>query len=147
MRPLPSVSPDWGLRGVRPKGAPTRREDRKRDGSSMAAAQVSATIAPTPGVVISRRVGAGEPIKTLLDGLKLLLEPRAGLQKGIGDRLQRVMLSHHLPHSTLEGLGRGWPDLQAKAAQHAAQAHLDIMALGLQKLARGQKGTPLLGRP
>src|SRR5215208_5857494 len=69
MRPLPSVSPDWGLRGVSPKCAPTRREDRKRAGSSMAAAQVSATIAPTPGVVISRRVGAGERGEALLDGL------------------------------------------------------------------------------
>ena len=77
----------------------------------MAAAQVSATIAPTPGVVISRRVGAGERGEALLDGLKLLLEPRAGLHKGIGDRAQRVMLSHTLPHPTLEGLGRGWPDL------------------------------------
>src|SRR5829696_6717645 len=99
MRPLTSVSPDWCLRGVRPKCAPTMREDRKRAGSSMAAAKVSATIAPTPGVVISRRVGAlvrargrvgaGERVEALLDGLKLLLEHRAGLQKCIGDRAQR----------------------------------------------------------
>src|SRR3954463_15241428 len=58
MRPVTSVSPDWCLRGVRPKCAPTLREDRKRAGSSMADAKVSATIAPTPGVVISRRVGS-----------------------------------------------------------------------------------------
>src|SRR3954447_4197230 len=58
MRPVTSVSPDWCLRGVRQKCAPTLREDRKRAGSSTATAKVSATIAPTPGVVISRRVGA-----------------------------------------------------------------------------------------
>src|SRR3954469_15765982 len=43
MRPVTSVSPDWCLRGVRPKCAPTLREDRKRAGSSMADAKVSAT--------------------------------------------------------------------------------------------------------
>src|SRR5215210_3917240 len=129
MRPVTSVSPDWCLRGVRPKCAPTMREDRKRVGSSMAEAKVSATIAPTPGVVISRLVGAGEPIKTLLDRLELLFEHRAGVQERIGDRLQRVMMGNQIPHPAREGLGRGRPDLQTKAAQHAAQAHLDIMAL------------------
>jgi hypothetical protein len=41
-------------------------------------------------------------------------------------------VSHEIPHPSLESLWRGRPDLQPKAAQHAAQAHLDIMALGLQ---------------
>src|SRR3954466_4897409 len=98
MRPVTSVSPDWCLRGVSPKCAPTLREDRKRAGSSIAAAKVSATIAPTPGVVISWRVGTargyvgpGERVEPLLDGLELLLEHRARVQKGIGNRLQRVM--------------------------------------------------------
>ena len=40
----------------------------------------------------------------------------------------------------------GRPNLQAKAAQDALQAHLDIMALGLQELAGGQKRPHLLGR-
>src|SRR3954464_9774865 len=56
------------------------------------------------------------------------------------------MMSHEIPHPAREGLGRGRPDLRAKAAQHAPQAHLDIMALGLQKLAGGQKRANLLGR-
>src|SRR3954449_9136213 len=56
------------------------------------------------------------------------------------------MMSHEIPHPAREGLGRGRPDLQAKAAQHAPQAHLDIMALGLQELAGGQKRADLLGR-
>src|SRR3954452_23612193 len=56
------------------------------------------------------------------------------------------MMSHESPHPAREGLGRGRPNLQAKAAQHAPQAHLDIMALGLQKLAGGQKRANLLGR-
>ena len=90
-------------------------------------------------------MGAGERVEPLVEGLKLLLEHRAGLQECIGDRAQRGMLSHQIPHSTLEGLGRSRPDLQTKAPQHAPQAHLDIMALGLQKLARGQKRTHLLG--
>src|SRR4051812_44226057 len=41
-----------------------------------------------------RRVGAGEPRESLLDGLELLLEHRAGLEERIGDRLQRVMISY-----------------------------------------------------
>ena len=55
------------------------------------------------------------------------------------------MMGYEIAHAPLKGLGRGWPDLQAKAPQHAPQAHLDIMALGLQELAGGQKGPDLLG--
>src|SRR5829696_9322967 len=142
MRPVTSVSPDWCWRGVRPKCAPTMRDDRKRAGSSMADAKVSATIAPHAGGRHQPARGlaaAGEPIKTLIDRLELLLEHHAGLQECIGSRLQRVRMGYEIAHPTLEGLGRGRPNLQAKAAQHAAQAHLDIMALGLQELARGQK--------
>src|SRR3712207_404644 len=111
MRPITSVSPDWCWRGVRPKCAPTRRADRKRAGSSMAAAKVSVTIAPTPGVVISRRVDAGQRADALLDGLELLLEHRSRVQERLGDRAQRVMMDNQIPHPTLKGLGCGWPDL------------------------------------
>jgi hypothetical protein len=38
-----------------PKYAPTAFDDLNRDGSSIAQAKVSATMTPTPGVVISSR--------------------------------------------------------------------------------------------
>ena len=53
--PVTSVSPDWYFFGVRPKWAPTARDRRNRAGSSMAEVKVTATKAPTPGIVISRR--------------------------------------------------------------------------------------------
>jgi hypothetical protein len=65
------------------------------------------------------RAAAGEPIKTLLDRLELLLEHHAGLQECIGNRLQRVMMGYEIAHPTLEGLGRGRPNLQPKAPQQA----------------------------
>jgi hypothetical protein len=53
--PVTSVPPDWYFLGVRPKWAPTLRGRRNRAGSSTAEAKVTATGAPTPGTVISRR--------------------------------------------------------------------------------------------
>ena len=50
-----SISPDWKRRGVRPKWAPTVRERLNRLGSSTAALNVNAEMAPTPGTVMSRR--------------------------------------------------------------------------------------------
>ena len=44
------------------------------------------------------------------------------------------------------GSGVVGADLQAEAAQDAAQAHLDIVQLGLQQLARRQQGAHLLRR-
>src|SRR6266511_2432458 len=55
MPPVTSVSPDWYFFGVRPKCAPTALDDVNRAGSSMAEVKVRATMAPTPGTVISRR--------------------------------------------------------------------------------------------
>jgi len=55
MRPGLSISPDWNRLGVSPKWEPTKREDRKRVGSSIAALNASAVTGPTPGAVISRR--------------------------------------------------------------------------------------------
>jgi hypothetical protein len=49
------------------------------------------------------------------------------------------MVRYQLLHLAREGLGRGWTDLQAQPARRAAQVHLDIMALGLEKLGGGQK--------
>src|SRR5689334_9565595 len=53
--PVTSVSPDWYFFGVSPKCAPTARERRNRAGSSSAELKVTATSAPTPGTLISRR--------------------------------------------------------------------------------------------
>lgn len=47
-------SPDWYLRCVRPRCAPTVRDDRNLVGSSMADTKVNEISAPTPGTVISR---------------------------------------------------------------------------------------------
>lgn len=53
--PTISRSPDCSRRGVSPAQGPTAREERNRLGSSMAARTVSATKAPTPGIVIMSR--------------------------------------------------------------------------------------------
>ncbi len=58
MPPDQSISPDCHCLGVRPKWAPTLRDFENRDGSSTAAAYVSATSGPTPGTVIRRRHGS-----------------------------------------------------------------------------------------
>src|SRR3712207_5784542 len=55
IEPVTSVSPDWYLRGVSPKCAPTALEELNRPGSSTADLNVIATRAPTPGTVIRRR--------------------------------------------------------------------------------------------
>ena len=62
MAPSRSVSPDWHLRGVRPKQAPAFLEDRKRSGWSAAARNVMAMMAPAPGVVISLRQRRGAKV-------------------------------------------------------------------------------------
>lgn len=56
IRPTMSVLPDCHRRGVSPSQAPTSRLRGKRSGLSTALRKVSATITPTPGVVISSRV-------------------------------------------------------------------------------------------
>lgn len=56
IRPVMSVMPDCHRRGVSPAQAPTSRLRGKRSGLSTALRKVSATITPTPGVVISSRV-------------------------------------------------------------------------------------------
>ena len=45
-------------------------------------------------------MGAGKRGEARLDGLELLLEHRAGVQERLGDRLQRIMMSHEIPHPT-----------------------------------------------
>src|SRR5690349_15303363 len=55
MPPVTSVSPDRYRLGVSPKCAPTALAVRNRPGSSTAVLKVTATSAPTPGAVISRR--------------------------------------------------------------------------------------------
>ena len=55
MAPIRSTSPDWCLRGVRPKTAPTALELVKRAGTSTVARKVIATTGPTPGIVINLR--------------------------------------------------------------------------------------------
>lgn len=52
--PDTSRSPDWLREGVRLTQGPTRFEERKRFGSSIAARNVSATTAPIPGIVMRR---------------------------------------------------------------------------------------------
>src|SRR4028118_59528 len=49
IRPVTSVSPDWYFLGVRPKCAPTARDERKRPGSSIAEGKVRDTTAPPDG--------------------------------------------------------------------------------------------------
>jgi len=51
-----------------------------------------------------------------------------------------------LADAGLEGPGRGRADLEPEAAQHPAQVHLDVVALGLQQLARRQQRAGLLRR-
>jgi hypothetical protein len=53
MHPVTLVSPDWYFVGVRPKWAPTVFNEQNRPGSSTAAANVRATMTPTPGTVMS----------------------------------------------------------------------------------------------
>ncbi len=52
IRPETSRSPDYSLRGVRPAHGPISRDELNRLGSSIADRTVSATTAPTPGIVI-----------------------------------------------------------------------------------------------
>lgn len=63
MPPETSRSSDWLREGIRPTQGPIFLDDRKRNGLSTADRKVSATTAPTPGMVIShRQTGPSEAI-------------------------------------------------------------------------------------
>src|SRR5262249_62142339 len=67
-------------------------------------------------------------------------------QQRRGDNLQGRMSIDQFVDPCREAVRRGPPDLQAKAAQGSAHAHLDVVKLRLHKFARVQDRPRLLGR-
>ena len=70
--------------------------------------------------------------------LQLLAKPLTCCQHGPGKRRERRMPVHQLANAARKGARRCRADLQSKATQHPAQAHLHVVVLGLQQLAPGQ---------
>src|SRR3712207_846944 len=150
MRPVLSVSPDWYLRGVRPKCAPTSFERRNRAGSSTAEVKVMATTAPTPGTVISRRhTSSMRTIRRRSRCRFAYSARRQGLarpQHRLHHPLQGGLAGHQLADAPLEPGGADRAHLQPEAAEQAADAALEVEQLGLHLLARRQQQADLLGR-
>jgi hypothetical protein len=67
-------------------------------------------------------------------------------QQRLGDPGQGVVALDQVADARLEGLRRRRTHLKPEPAQHPPQAHLDVMPLGLQELARGQQRAHLLRR-
>src|SRR5262249_8702408 len=70
--------------------------------------------------------------------------PDYKLSIATGERLQVRMPGNEFANPRFKARRRGWPDLEAEAAQNATQAHLDIMKFYLHQLARGEQRPRLL---
>ena len=106
-------------------------------------------MAPTPGVDISRRtcsIIACQHAHALLQFAQLLAQRRSCHQQCLSHRQQGWVTRHQFTHTALECSLARFADLQPKATQDAAQAHLNIMALRLHQLARRQQRARLLRR-
>src|SRR3954465_4152860 len=143
-----SVSPDWSLRGVRPKCAPTSLERGNRPGSSTPEVKVMAISAPTPGTVVRRRQTAS--VRTVASMARCSLENSTRRAPRACRIAAATRSSIVCPLTSVRTRAANWPlarlaDLQPEAAQEPAQAELHIAHLGLQLLARHQQRPYLLG--
>ncbi len=86
---------------------------------------------------------AREGSKALLQLLPLLEKRPACREQRLGQRRQRWVVGDQFANSARKALRRRRADLQPEAAEHAAQAHLDVIVFGLQQLAcRQQRSHP-----
>jgi hypothetical protein len=115
-----------------PLGAEGERDDRADTGRAHQPADAA--------VLASQRSQA------LPELLPLPKEHIPGRQRRFCNRRQCRMAGDQLADAARKGSRRCRADLQPKAAQHPAQAHLDVMVLALQKFACRQQGPHLLRR-
>src|SRR3954463_3245474 len=145
--PVMSVSPDWCLRGVRPKCAPTPLERANRSGASTPEVKVTATSAPTPGTVINRRQTAS--LRTIASMARCSLPnstlSASRLQHGLRDPLQHRVTRDQRAYPRRELPFADLAHLEPEAAQKTPQTELHVAHLGLQLLARDQQRPNLLG--
>src|SRR3954471_17636887 len=162
--PVTSVSPDWYFFGVSPKCAPTARERRNRAGSSTAELKVTATRAPTPGTVISRRQTASSRTiastarcrawdsrrhasrASSIGSVHRPAHRRAGLGHRLGAPLQRRLARAQLADPRREPPLADVAELEPEAAQDAADAEPDVHELALEQLTPDQQRPDLLRR-
>src|SRR6185436_3049556 len=87
---------------------------------------------------------SGKLLRVFVQSLELAPQHGTGFEQRPGYQFQSGMAGDQLPDTLSERAFAGLADLQAKAAEHAAQAVLDVAQLRLQQLARGQNSTRLL---
>lgn len=145
MRPVRSTSPDWYLRGVKPKCAPTARERANRAGTSTVARKVSATGTNTrhrhkPAAYC---IFAGETDEQVVEFSKPISErPPHGQKRDNNDH--QFGVAGEFADPSLKFSGCDLAKIVTKITKESADFVFDVLKLRSQELPRGEHGAQSL---